>query len=194
VYVKLIQEPWELLDHIPAIIAEAAKDPHYTEIQKGVYTGKNTVIDKNVTIYGPALIGDNCQIRSSAFIREYVIIGDYCVIGNSTELKNTILFNYVLAPHYNYIGDSILGNRVHLGAGVICSNKRLDKKTITIKQPNGSRLSTNRGKFGALIGDGVEIGCQCLLNPGTVLEKDLAFYPKSVIGGYNGRGNLTFPG
>jgi NDP-sugar pyrophosphorylase family protein len=190
-YVDRIKEPWELLDFIPAIIADTAGNSRYREWQKGVYIGKNTVVDNNVVVYGPAVIGENCHIRSSAFIRENVIIGDRCTAGNSTELKNAILFDHVQAPHFNYIGDSILGNYAHLGAGVICSNMRLDKKRVMIKMPGGGKFPTGREKFGALIGDGAEIGCQCLLNPGTVLEKNCAFYPKSIISGYHTTGNLN---
>jgi NDP-sugar pyrophosphorylase family protein len=189
-YLAGTDEPWTLLDKIVKIIEEIAERGGYTELEKGIYIGEETKIDSRAVIKGPALIGNRCEVRPGAYLREDVIICDHCIIGNSTEIKKSILFEHVQAPHFNYIGDSILGNYAHLGAAVILSNVRLDKKPVRIRLPDGSPIPTGLEKFGAIIGDGAEIGCQCLLNPGTVLEKNLAFYPKSIIGGYNARGNL----
>jgi NDP-sugar pyrophosphorylase family protein len=189
-YAAELREPWLLLDNIGAMIGAIAARGGYTEREPGVYYGDGAEADPRACIRGPALIGRGCIIGPGAFLRENVILCDHCRIGNSTEVKQSILFEYVQTPHFNYIGDSILGNRVHLGAAVILSNFRLDKKPVRIRMP-GNDPVPRREKFGALIGDNAEIGCQCLFNPGAVLEKNLAFYPKSVISGYNDRGNLT---
>ena len=178
--------PWDLLNNIEDMIKWiiANRGASLIKIDDDIYIGENTTIDTNVTIYGPAIIGSNCQIRSSAFIRENVLIGDNCVVGNSSEVKNSILLNQVEAPHFNYIGDSILGNYAHLGAGVILSNLRLDKKEIVIKHPTQGLIHTGRRKIGSIIGDCCEIGCNCVMNPGTILEKACMVYPLKNIGGY----------
>ncbi len=119
-------------------------------------------------IKGPAIIGRNCQIRHNAYIRENVIIGDNCIVGNSTELKNTLLFNHARAPHFNYLGDAILGYRAHLGAGVIISNHKLVSGNVTVEL-DGKPFDTGLRKFGALLGDGAEAGCNAVLNPGSIL-------------------------
>jgi len=195
---------WHILGFIPDVIIkiyEANKD-QYVEIGKNIYVDKTAMISKYTEIKGPALIGKNCEIRHGAFLRENVIIGDNCVIGNSTEIKNSVLFNNVEVPHFNYIGDSILGNYAHLGAGAKISNVLLIKnkkeriaelqkndnanilKEVKIKMPDGTWIETNRKKFGAIIGDYAEIGVNTTINPGTCLEMDM-FVPSSVsIGGY----------
>jgi len=121
-------------------------------------------------IKGPAIIGRNCQIRHNAYIRENVIIGDNCIVGNSTELKNTLLFNHARAPHFNYLGDAILGYRAHLGAGVIISNHKLVSGNVTVEL-DGKPFDTGLRKFGALLGDGAEAGCNAVLNPGSILGR-----------------------
>ncbi|GHV57964.1 hypothetical protein AGMMS49579_24610 [Spirochaetia bacterium] len=149
----------------------------YKKISKNVFNKKGDVfVDGELieesnfyTIHGPALIGKSCTIRSGAFIRGNVIIGNKCMIGNSTEIKNAILFDNVQVPHYNYVGDSILGYKAHLGAGVKLSNVRLNEEEIVIKLPDGSIEKTGRLKFGSLIGDNAQIGCNSVLNPGTIL-------------------------
>ena len=135
-------------------------------------------------IKGPAIIGKNCQIRHNAYIRENVIIGDGCVVGNASELKNALLFNGAQVPHYNYIGDSILGYKAHTGAGVICSNLKTLPGNVTI-MVDGQPLDTGLRKFGALIGDGTEVGCNSVLNPGSILGRSAIIYP-----GVNWRGVL----
>lgn len=141
-----------------------------------VFIGEGTVLEDGVMIKGPAIIGRNCQIRHNAYFRENVIVGDNCVVGNSTELKNAILFNHSEAPHYNYIGDSILGYKAHLGAGVKISNLKVTRDNVVILH-EGQRIETGLRKFGALIGDRTEIGCNAVLNPGSILGRDSLVYP-----------------
>jgi len=194
-------KPWEPLPRIKEIIDAIVKDypGEYTELpgNKGVYVKGTPNIAPGAAIIGPALIGEGCQIRHGAFIRENVIIGDRCTIGNSTEVKNSILFDDVEVPHFNYVGDSIMGNKAHLGAGVKISNVLLSqyasvpdetsavrKKTVCITMPNGERVDTGLEKFGAIIGDNAQVGCNSVLNPGTVLEPGVIVPPLSNIGGY----------
>ncbi len=127
-------------------------------------------------IKGPAIIGSNCQIRHNAYIRENVIIGNGCVVGNSTEIKNSIFFNQAAAPHFNYVGDSILGHKAHLGAGVKISNFKLFPGNITVEM-DGKPSDTGLRKFGALLGDGAEIGCNAVLNPGSIVGRGAVIYP-----------------
>ena len=134
------------------------------------------------TIIGPCIIGKNTEVRPGAFIRGSAIIGDNCVVGNSTEIKNVILFNNVQVPHYNYVGDSILGYKAHMGAGSITSNVKADKLNVVIKE-NGNEIITNRKKVGAFLGDFAEIGCNSVLNPGTVIGKNSNVYPLSCVRG-----------
>src|SRR5215472_16254920 len=130
-----------------------------------VFIGEGTVVEDGVMIKGPAIIGRNCQIRHNAYLRENVIIGDNCVVGNSTEIKNSLLFNGAQAPHFNYVGDSILGHKAHLGAGVKISNLKMFPGNITVEK-DGQPFDTGLRKFGALLGDGAEAGCNAVLNPG----------------------------
>jgi NDP-sugar pyrophosphorylase family protein len=207
---------WFILAHIKeAIYAIVNSCPgEYNEIRDGVFAGINTKIDKHVEFYGPALIGKNSEIRQGAFLRENVIIGDNCVVGNSTELKNSVLFDNVEAPHFNYVGDSILGNYAHLGAGVKISNvllvknkkekvaeaqknitdgkNSLERKKVKIKMPDGGWVNTELVKFGAIIGDYAEIGVNTTINPGTLLEMNMFVPPSLNIGGYFGA-DYVFP-
>jgi NDP-sugar pyrophosphorylase family protein len=153
-------------------------------IGERVIIGEGTVVELGAMIKGPAIIGKNCQIRHNAYVRENVIIGDGCVVGNSSELKNALLFNDAQAPHYNYIGDSILGHKAHLGAGVICSNLKSLPGNVTVEM-DGAPFDTGLRKFGALIGDGAEVGCNSVLNPGSILGRGAIIYP-----GVNWRGIL----
>lgn len=145
-------------------------------IGEKVFIGEGTVIEDGAMIKGPAIIGRNCQIRHNAYIREHVVIGDGCVIGNSCEFKNAMLFNGCQVPHFNYVGDSILGYKAHLGAGVILSNFRSLPGNVTV-QVEGKPLDTGLRKFGALIGDGADIGCNSVLNPGSIIGRGAMIYP-----------------
>jgi NDP-sugar pyrophosphorylase family protein len=149
-----------------------------------VSIGEGTIIEQGVMIKGPALIGKNCEIRHGAYLRENVIIGDGCVVGNSTELKNSLLFNKAGAPHFNYLGDSILGFKAHIGAGVILSNLKSLPGNVTVEM-DGKPFDTGLRKFGALLGDGADIGCNSVLNPGSIIGRGSVMYP-----GVNWRGIL----
>jgi UDP-N-acetylglucosamine diphosphorylase / glucose-1-phosphate thymidylyltransferase / UDP-N-acetylgalactosamine diphosphorylase / glucosamine-1-phosphate N-acetyltransferase / galactosamine-1-phosphate N-acetyltransferase len=141
-----------------------------------VFIGEGTVLEDGVMIKGPAIIGKNCKIRHNAYIRENVIIGEDCVVCNSTEIKNSLLFNHAVAPHYNYVGDSILGHKAHLGAGVKISNFKMFPGNIEV-EVDGVPFDTGLRKFGALMGDGAEAGCNAVLNPGSILGRGAVVYP-----------------
>lgn len=178
---------WEAIPKIAGFIQELSRSlsSEFERIAENVWAGKGTIIDPSVTIIGPAIIGFDCRIRHTAYIRENVIIGHESIVGNSTELKNAILFNNVQVPHFNYVGDSILGYRAHLGAGVILSNVKSFKDTIKVKAPGGAgSIETGLHKFGALIGDNVEVGCNAVLNPGTIVGKNSIIYPLTAARGY----------
>jgi len=145
--------------------------------------GKSTLIESGTYIVGPCIIGDNCQIRQGAYLRGEVITGNQCVIGHGTEIKKSILLDRACASHFNYVGDSILGNDINLGAGLICANLRLDHKNITVFF-KGEKLLTSFKKLGALIGDGSQLGCNCVLNPGTLIGKNVFCLPLLKISGY----------
>jgi NDP-sugar pyrophosphorylase family protein len=145
-------------------------------IGERVFIGEGTVVEDGAMIKGPAIIGRNCEIRHNAYIRENVIVGDDCVVGNSCELKNSLLFNRVTVPHFNYVGDSILGYKAHTGAGVILSNVKSLPGNVTV-EANGERIDTGLRKFGALLGDGVEVGCNSVLNPGSIIGRGSVIYP-----------------
>lgn len=174
-----ITYPWEALPKIKDYILELAKTlpEDFERISEFVWVGKGTTIERTATIKGPAIIGYNCEIRQCAFIRENVIIGNDVVVGNSTEIKNSIIFNKVQIPHFNYAGDSILGYKAHLGAGVILSNVKADKGIVNVRDVDGSKISTGLKKFGAIVGDNVEVGCNSVLNPGTVAGRQSNIYP-----------------
>jgi NDP-sugar pyrophosphorylase family protein len=165
----------------PEILGELVGKPF---ISNAVFVGSGTVIEAGAVLKGPAWIGENCQIRSGCYVRENVIAGDGVVMGNSCEFKNCILFDEAQVPHFNYVGDSILGHRAHLGAGVILSNVKLDHREIHVTANDGS-IATGLKKFGAVIGDRTEIGCNAVINPGSVLGRDSIVYP-----GANFRGVL----
>lgn len=169
--------PWEILKVLPEYISKLIDKgiDGYTEYAEGVLIGEGVTIAPTAVIIPPAIIGPNTEIRPGAYLRGNVIIGENCVIGNSTEIKNAILLDHVQAPHYNYIGDSILGDGAHLGAGVICSNLRSDKKNVVIHAEKD--YPTELRKVGSFIGEHAEIGCSCVLNPGTVIGKNTSVYP-----------------
>lgn len=170
--------PWEILPEIGQLVIElgAKLGEDFTRISENVWVGKGTTIAPNAVIVGPAVIGRDCEIRPGAYIRENVIVGDGVVIGNSTELKNSILFNNVQVPHFNYVGDSILGAGAHLGAGVICSNFKSTKEPVKVRTET-EVLQTDLRKFGAMVGDKAEVGCNAVLNPGTVVGRESIIYP-----------------
>ena len=177
--------PWEVLPKIEEFIKELGNTLSSEEYEK---RGEDTWIAKTATIAptayikGPAIIGKNAEIRHCAFIRGKAIVGEGAVVGNSTELKNVILFNKVQVPHYNYVGDSILGYKAHMGAGSITSNVKSDKKLVVVKNKE-EKIETGLKKFGAMLGDNVEIGCGSVLNPGTVIGKNTNVYPLSSVRG-----------
>jgi UDP-N-acetylglucosamine diphosphorylase / glucose-1-phosphate thymidylyltransferase / UDP-N-acetylgalactosamine diphosphorylase / glucosamine-1-phosphate N-acetyltransferase / galactosamine-1-phosphate N-acetyltransferase len=146
-------------------------------VSNAVYVGRGTVIEQGAMIKGPAWIGEGCEIRNGCYIRENVIVGSGCVLGNSCEFKNSIIFDETQVPHFNYVGDSILGYRSHLGAGVILSNVKLDHTEITVQIPGGALIPTGLKKFGAIIGDFAEVGCNCVINPGSVIGRRSIIYP-----------------
>lgn len=145
-------------------------------IGKQVFIGEGTVVEDGAMIKGPAIIGRNCQIRHNAYVRENVIIGDGCVVGNSCEVKNALLFNGCEVPHFNYVGDSILGFKAHLGAGVILSNLKIVPGNVMVPV-DGRLVDTGLRKFGALVGDGAQVGCNSVLNPGSVIGRGALIYP-----------------
>ena len=175
--------PWEVLPKISNFIIELGKTlnkEEYEEIAENVWAAKSAKIAPTASITGPVIIDKNAEVRHCAFIRGKAIVGENCVVGNSTELKNVILFNNVQVPHYNYVGDSILGYKSHMGAGSITSNVKSDKKLVVVK--NGDeKIETGLKKFGAMIGDYVEVGCGSILNPGTVIGKNSNIYPLSSV-------------
>ena len=175
--------PWEVLPKIGAFIVELGKtlsEEEYDLVGKDVWIAKTATVAPSAYIAGPAIIGKNAEVRHCAFIRGNAIVGEGAVVGNSTELKNVILFNKVQVPHYNYVGDSILGYKAHMGAGSITSNVKSDKTKASVKTPEGT-IETGLKKFGAMLGDEVEVGCGSVLNPGTVVGKNSNIYPLSMV-------------
>ena len=177
--------PWEVLPEINDFIIEIGKklDKNiYIEKEDNIWIAKSAIVAPTAYIKGPVIIGENAEIRHCAFIRGKAIIGNGAVVGNSTELKNVILFDGVQVPHYNYVGDSILGYKAHMGAGSITSNVKSDKKLITIKGPD-ENIDTGIKKIGAFLGDMVEVGCGSVLNPGTIVGRESNIYPLSSVRG-----------
>ncbi len=177
--------PWEVLPVIKEKIFDIIKALDmgvYEDRGDNVYVAKSAKVYPNATIIGPAIIGERTEVRPGAFIRGNAIVGNDCVVGNSTELKNVILFNHVQVPHYNYVGDSILGFYSHMGAGSITSNVKSDKTLVVVKC-DGEAIETGLKKFGAMLGDYVEVGCNSVLNPGTVIGHNTNIYPLSPVRG-----------
>jgi|TARA_B100001971_G_C18265530_1_gene591828 NDP-sugar pyrophosphorylase family protein len=175
---------WEALPRIKDYLAEILKPDIQATVSPQAIVGNNvsigegTIVSAGVCIEGPAIIGRNCQIRHNAYIRAHVIVGDNCVVGNACELKNALLFNDCQVPHFNYVGDSILGHHTHLGAGVVLSNFKSLPGNVTVHHGD-DKFDTGLRKFGALIGDGTEIGCNSVLNPGSILGRDCMMYPNT---------------
>lgn len=175
--------PWEVLPKISAFITELGKtlpEEEYEKRGENVWIAKSAKVAPTAYINGPAIIGKEAEVRHCAFIRGSAIVGEGAVVGNSTELKNVILFNKVQVPHYNYVGDSILGYKAHMGAGSITSNVKSDKKPVVVKD-GPVRIGTTLKKFGAMLGDEVEVGCGSVLNPGTVVGPRSNIYPLSSV-------------
>ena len=183
---KDVTYPWEVLPKISSFIVELGNTLNSDEYEKrgeNVWIAKSGKIAPTAYINGPAIIGKDAEVRHCAFIRGNAIVGEGAVVGNSTELKNVILFNKVQVPHYNYVGDSILGYKSHMGAGSITSNAKSDKKLVVVKTPEGN-IETGMKKFGAMLGDEVEVGCGSVLNPGTVVGSHSNIYPLSSVRGF----------
>ena len=191
-------EVWQVLEklesyllHLPlGNIASVRQEGAFFIDPDQISIGEGTVIEPGAYIRGPCIIGRHCQIRHGAYIRGNVIVGDRCVVGHTTELKHSILLNHARAAHFAFVGDSILGNDVNLGAGVKCANLRLDGSEIVIRVEGGGR-PTGRRKLGAIIGDGCQIGCNSVLNPGTTLGKNAICYPCINIGGMIAEGQVV---
>ena len=184
--------PWELLPKISAFILElGAKLPKdtYTEIKEHVWVADSATIAPTACINGPAIIDEDAEVRHCAFIRGNAIVGKGAVVGNSTELKNVILFNKVQVPHYNYVGDSVLGFRSHMGAGSITSNVKSDKTLVVIKSGE-EKIETGLKKMGAILGDFVEVGCGSILNPGSIIGANSNVYPLSSVRGVIPAGSI----
>ncbi|MBQ7800623.1 MAG: UDP-N-acetylglucosamine pyrophosphorylase [Oscillospiraceae bacterium] len=178
--------PWQLLpkikEHILTLIENGIEG--FTELKKGVLIGKNVKIADFVTIEAPAIIGHNCTLRPGAYLRGNVITGENCVLGNSCEFKNCILLDNVQTPHYNYVGDSILGNFAHMGAGSICSNLKSDGRAVVIHADED--IDTALRKIGGILADRADVGCGCVLNPGTIIGKNTSVYPLTSLRGVYG--------
>ncbi|WP_455618867.1 acyltransferase [Eisenbergiella sp.] len=178
--------PWEALPKIKAFIIQLGNTlptDKFNKIGEDVWVAKSAKIAPTAYINGPAIVDEEAEIRHCAFIRGSAIVGKGAVVGNSTELKNAILFNKVQVPHYNYVGDSILGFKSHMGAGSITSNVKSDKTLVVVKC-NGEECHTGLKKFGAMLGDNVEVGCNSVLNPGTVIGRGSNIYPTSMVRGF----------
>ncbi len=179
--------PWEALKEIGYIIKKLARYLDLDRYEKrgdDIWIARSATIWPTVSVNGPCIIGERTEVRQCAFIRGNALVGDDCVVGNSTELKNVILFNHVQVPHYNYVGDSILGYYSHMGAGSITSNVKSDKALVVVHDDvTGERIETGIKKFGAMLGDHVEVGCNSVLNPGTVVGKNSNIYPVSCVRG-----------
>lgn len=187
------ENPWELLPKISAYILElgATLPTDEYECKEGnIWIHKTATVFPSAYIHGPAIICEGAEIRHCAFIRGNAIVGAGAVVGNSTELKNVILFDKVQVPHYNYVGDSILGFKAHMGAGSITSNVKSDKTLATVTLPDGTKLETGLKKFGAMLGDNVEVGCGSVLNPGTVVGPNTNIYPLSMVRGFIPAGSI----
>jgi UDP-N-acetylglucosamine diphosphorylase / glucose-1-phosphate thymidylyltransferase / UDP-N-acetylgalactosamine diphosphorylase / glucosamine-1-phosphate N-acetyltransferase / galactosamine-1-phosphate N-acetyltransferase len=192
--------PWEALEHlqdylksIPLGKIEIPLPPNiYLVNPETISIGEGTVIEPGAYIQGPCVIGKNCAIRHGAYLRGNVLVGDSCVVGHATEIKHSILFDRVSAAHFNYVGDSVLGNGCNLGAGVVCANFRLDQQPVSVciqKQKIPTRLK----KLGAIVGDGVQVGCHCVINPGTVLGKNCRCFPCLSLYGFVPENSIVRP-
>ena len=200
-YLRGYTYPWEALAGIKELIlnlGETLDSSLYDRIGEDIWISKTATVAPSASITGPCIIGHNTEVRHCAFIRGNALVGVNCVVGNSTELKNVILFDNVQVPHYNYVGDSILGYKSHMGAGSITSNVKSDKTLVVIKNRDGETVESGRKKVGAMLGDFVEVGCNSVLNPGTVIGRNSSIYPLSCVRGvvpegsiYKANGNIA---
>ena len=183
-YLKNFEYPWQALGGIKALILELGPrlGDDYVLLGCDVWVHKTAKVAPTAYLGGPCIIGANTEVRHCAFIRGSALVGDNCVVGNSVELKNVILFDNVQVPHYNYVGDSILGYRSHMGAGSVTSNVKSDKTLVVVKSGD-EKIETGLKKFGAMVGDYVEVGCNSVLNPGTVVGRGSNIYPLSCVRG-----------
>ena len=184
-YLRQFTYPWEALAGIGDMISAlgaALRPDEYDHPEEGVWVARDAKVYPTAYLGAPCIIGHKTEVRPGAFIRGNALVGDNCVVGNSTELKNVILFDNVQVPHYNYVGDSILGYKSHMGAGSITSNVKSDKLPVVIHN-EGEEIETGRKKVGAMLGDYVEVGCNSVLNPGTVIGRDASVYPTSCVRG-----------
>ncbi len=184
-YLSAFSYPWEALGGIKSFIQDLGKTldgKEYTQIGESVWVHNSAKIAPTAYLGSPCIIGANTEVRHGAFIRGSALVGENCVVGNSVELKNVILFDGVQAPHYNYVGDSILGYKSHMGAGALTSNVKSDKTNVVIKDGE-NKIPTNLKKVGAFLGDFVEVGCNSVLNPGTVIGRNANVYPLSCVRG-----------
>ncbi len=187
-----VKYPWEVLHNIGDFIRSLGEQLDKEEYEKrgeDIWVAKSAKVAPTAFIGGPAIIGKDAEIRHCAFIRGSAIVGEGAVVGNSTELKNVVLFNKVQVPHYNYVGDSVLGYKAHMGAGSITSNMKSDKTLVTIGY-QGEKIATGLKKMGAMLGDNVEVGCNSVLNPGTVIGKGAHVYPLSMVRGFVPAGSI----
>ncbi len=173
--IERCQTPWEMLERIAPLISSVGESEGYTPWGEGIWLGKGVRIHPSAVVIPPCVIGDRTELRPGAYLRGDVIVGRDCVVGHDTEVKNSILFDGVQAPHFNYIGDSILGHRVHLGAGVVLSNLRLDREPVVAEWD--TPFDTKRRKVGALVGDNAQIACGVVINPGKIIKKGEWRYP-----------------
>ena len=184
-YLAGFEYPWQALDGIKALIVELGEklpEEDYEQVAPQVWVHRSAVVAPTAFLGAPCIIGAETEVRHCAFIRGSALVGKGCVVGNSVELKNVILFDEVQVPHYNYVGDSILGFKSHMGAGSITSNVKSDKTLVVVKDKD-KNYETGLKKFGALLGDEVEVGCNSVLNPGTVIGKNSNIYPTSMVRG-----------
>jgi NDP-sugar pyrophosphorylase family protein len=178
------EHAWDALKLLKVYIEKRVRPNRHSEQRVSVFIGERveigegTVIEEGVMIKGPAIIGRGCEIRHNAYIREHVIIGDHCVVGNSCEFKHSVLFNHAVVPHFSYVGDSILGHKAHLGAGVKISNVKLVPGNVTVEK-DGIPFDTGLRKFGAMLGDHTDIGCNSVLNPGSIIGRGSVIYPNT---------------
>ena len=183
-YLKKFEYPWQALSGIKALILELGSElgDDYTQVSSDVWVHKTATVAPTAYLGGPCIIGAGTEVRHCAFIRGSALVGENCVVGNSVELKNVILFDNVQVPHYNYVGDSILGYKSHMGAGSLTSNVKSDKTLVVVKDGD-EKYETGLKKFGAMVGDFVEVGCNSVLNPGTVVGRGSNIYPLSCVRG-----------